>query len=178
MFFSLSARSRRSARSLVVSQRYRRSRGITGYRAERAGERKVRHNCAIMGNEEVRIKEDERCRATHWPWARTMVSRPAKRTIGWHHIIFFHLPSHLETTSTRPSSSSSSLFSSLAARVSSLSSRNQKDTLLLRSSCLFLFLSFSLAIPIHPILARRPVFLRVPITRWYFLRTARHLIAV
>lgn len=72
------------------------------------------------------------------------MSRPARRTIGWHRIIFFHLPSHLEATSTRPSSSSSSLSSSLAARVGSLSSRNQKKA---HYYALSSFLSFSLAIP-------------------------------
>lgn len=52
-----------------------------------------------------------------------------------HHL--FHLPSRLEAIFTRPSSSSSSLFSFLAARVdrSAFLSRNQNEnTLLLRSS--------------------------------------------
>lgn len=81
-----------------------------------------------------------------------------------HHL--FHLPSRLEAISTRPSSSSSSLFSFLAARVdgSAFPSRNQNENTLLlcsarpsRARSLSLFFLVSPPVPLPP--ARYPVFL-------------------
>lgn len=96
-----------------------------------------------------------------------------------HHL--FHLPSRLEAIfSTRPSSSSSSLFSLLAARVETgpLSPHATKT----RTHCYYVLLvlraSFLFFLAIH--LSPRAIsgLSRVPITRWYFLGTARDSIAV